>query len=176
MVRGETQGRLITSLHEGLQTIRDALLKTLEHIQVPAVDPDVLQVARQAEFRFDQRKRQHCGDHRRNLFGERAVKPLEKHQRNERHDRRERAKGNWQRHFLSPQGGSLQRRHAVAEFDVNVFRRDDGVVHDDADDDDEPENAHHIRGDPEPRHQDEAACEGNRDAERDPERNARPQE
>ena len=77
---------------------------------------------------------------------------------------------------MSAHGGGLQRRHAVAQLVIYIFRRDDGIVHNDTHHDDETEQAHHIGGDAKPRHHDKTASEGHRDADGHPEGDGRPQE
>ena len=62
------------------------------------------------------------------------------------------------------------------EASIDVFGGDDGIIDHDADHDNEAEDAHHIGGDAEPGHHDEAPGEGYGDADHDPKSDAGPQE
>ena len=130
---------------------------------------------RQEQLAGEQREQQHGRDDGGNLL--RIVTPgaLEEHHRNESDDRRERTKGHRRGHFPGALDHRLERRQrARPQLVVDVLARNDGIVANDADDDEESEQAHHVGRDPQPRHHQQAAGERDRNAGGNPERQLRP--
>ncbi len=54
MPSGDPQGRLVKFVHKRLQAVGDALLESLEDVELGPLHFDVLQVARQGELCLDQ--------------------------------------------------------------------------------------------------------------------------
>ena len=126
-------------------------------------------MGREDEFAFDERGEEDGDDDDGDLFEEGAPAAGHDEEREEGDDDGEDPKGDW--------GGDVERAFdggvfwGFAEFGVTVdrFADDDGVVCDDAHDDDEAEEAEHVDGEAEVVHHDEATGEGDGDAEDDPE-------
>ncbi len=164
--------RLIDPLDESLQAVGDLRLETCECIRIP-LQPQMLQVRRQDQLRLDQRKQQHRRNDGRNLFGEVAPGSLEEEQRDKRDHRRQRAEGHRRGDLVRPLDRSFERRHASLDLGVNVFARDNRVIHHNADDDDVAKQAHHVGGDAEPGHHQHATGKPDRNTDDDPERERR---
>jgi hypothetical protein len=86
------------------------------------------------------------------------------------------AKNHGDRHLVRALDGGLEWIVGPGLVRVHAFADDDGVVHENPEDEDEREQRDHVDRHAEEREARERAGEGDRDAERDPERQAHAQE
>ena len=156
------QDRPVDAIDEAQQLRRDLLLSRYQEAAdwIARFPARIGEMDGKDEQRFDPRHQEHRNHHDRNYPEDLAHESRHEIERDERHDVGNDAETDGDGDVLGTADRGLDERHTPLSVFVDVFARDDGVVDNDAERDDEGEHGHHVDRHVHPRQEQQRAEKG----------------